>query len=86
MFESFAQAEYEQRSANRNSNPISSSSSSTRGVHHVNVDTSVAAALEALARDVKDLKMRVDRCEICIGGHATSECLVSQEQANYVGG
>ncbi|KAD2805505.1 hypothetical protein E3N88_38882 [Mikania micrantha] len=86
MFESFAQAEYEQRSANRNSNPISSSSSSTRGVHHVNVDTSVAAALEALARDVKDLKMRVDRCEICRGGHATSECLVSQEQANYVGG
>ncbi|KAD3337155.1 hypothetical protein E3N88_32675 [Mikania micrantha] len=86
MFESFAQAEYEQRSANRNSNPISSSSSSTRGVHHVNVDASVAAALEALARDVKDLKMRVDICEISRGGHATSECLVSQEQANYVGG
>ncbi|KAD6795094.1 hypothetical protein E3N88_05990 [Mikania micrantha] len=86
LFESFAQAEYEQRSSNRNSTPITSSSSSLRGVHHVNTDTSVAAALEALARDVKDLKMRVDRCEICRGGHATSECLVSQEQANFVGG
>ncbi|KAD5803433.1 hypothetical protein E3N88_14793 [Mikania micrantha] len=86
LFESFAQAEYEQRSSNRNSTPIASSSSSTRGVHHVNVDTSVAAALEFLAKDVKDLKMRVDRCEICRGGHATSECLVSQEQANYLGG
>ncbi|KAD4888365.1 hypothetical protein E3N88_20438 [Mikania micrantha] len=86
IFESFAQAEYEQRSSNRNSTPIASSSSSTRGVHHVNVDTSVAAALESLARDVKDLKMRVDRCEICRGGHATSECLVGQEQANFVGG
>ncbi|KAD4385637.1 hypothetical protein E3N88_25806 [Mikania micrantha] len=87
MFESFAQAEYEQRSANRNSNPISSSSSSTRGVHHVNVDTSVAAALEALSRDVKELKMKVDRCEICRGGHATSECLVvNQEQVDYLGG
>ncbi|KAD6796712.1 hypothetical protein E3N88_07608 [Mikania micrantha] len=86
LFESFAQAEYEQRSSNRNSTPIASSSSSKRGVHHVNVDTSVAAALESLARDVKELKMRVDRCEICRGGHATSECLVSQEQANYVGG
>ncbi|KAD4585009.1 hypothetical protein E3N88_22610 [Mikania micrantha] len=83
MFESFAQAEYEQRSSNRNSTPIASSSSSTRGVHHVNVDTSVAAALESLARDVKELKMRVDRCEICRGGHATSECLVGQEQANF---
>ncbi|KAD6454135.1 hypothetical protein E3N88_08841 [Mikania micrantha] len=86
LFESFAQAEHEQRSSNRNSTPIASSSSSTRGVHHVNVDTSVAAALESLARDVKELKMRVDRCEICRGGHATSECLVSQEQANFVGG
>ncbi|KAD4385354.1 hypothetical protein E3N88_25522 [Mikania micrantha] len=87
MFESFAQAEYEQRSANRNSNPISSSSSSTRGVHHVNVDTSVAAALEALSKDVKELKMKVDRCEICRGGHATSECLVvNQEQVDYLGG
>ncbi|KAD6796323.1 hypothetical protein E3N88_07219 [Mikania micrantha] len=46
----------------------------------------VAAALEALSRDVKDLKMRVDRCEICRGGHVTSECLVGQEQANFVGG
>ncbi|KAD7479839.1 hypothetical protein E3N88_02975 [Mikania micrantha] len=86
LFESFAQAEYEQRSSNRNSTPITSSSSSMRGVHHVNTDTSVAAALEFLARDVKDLKMRVDRCEICRGSHATSECLVSQEQANYLGG
>ncbi|KAD3066469.1 hypothetical protein E3N88_34349 [Mikania micrantha] len=86
LFESFAQAEYEQRSSNRNSTPITSSSSSMRGVHHVNMDTSVAAALESLARDVRDLKMRVDRCEICRAGDATSECLVSQEQANYVGG
>ncbi|KAD5802838.1 hypothetical protein E3N88_14198 [Mikania micrantha] len=78
LFESFAQAEYEQRSANRNSTPITTSSSSTRGIHHVNVDTSVAAALESLAKDVRDLKMRVDRCEICRGGHATSECLNSQ--------
>ncbi|KAI3814138.1 hypothetical protein L1987_18885 [Smallanthus sonchifolius] len=87
MFESFAQAEYEQRSVTRNSSPSTSTSSSSRGVHHVNVDTSVAAALEALAKDVKELKMRVARCEVCRGDHATVECpVLNQEQVGYVGG
>ncbi|KAI3717877.1 hypothetical protein L1987_69783 [Smallanthus sonchifolius] len=87
LFESFAQAEYEQRSVTRNSSPSTSTSSSSRGVHHVNVDTSVAAALEALAKDVKELKMRVARCEMCRGDHATVECpVLNQEQVGYVGG
>ncbi|KAI3742924.1 hypothetical protein L1987_60623 [Smallanthus sonchifolius] len=87
MFESFAQAEYEQRSVTRNSSPSTSTSSSSRGVHHVNVDTSVAAALEALAKDVKELKMRVARCEVCRGDHATVECpVLNQEKVGYVGG
>ncbi|KAI3807729.1 hypothetical protein L1987_23663 [Smallanthus sonchifolius] len=87
MFESFAQAEYEQRSVTRNSSPSTSTPSSSRGVHHVNVDTSVAAALEALAKDVKELNMRVARCEMCRGDHATVECpVLNQEQVGYVGG
>jgi len=85
MFESFAQAEYEQQSGNRNPKPATGSSS--RGVHHVTMDTGVAAVLESLVKEVKEIKKKVDRCELCRGDHSTSECpLIGQEQANYLGG
>ncbi|KAK1431640.1 hypothetical protein QVD17_08144 [Tagetes erecta] len=87
LFESFAQAEFEQRSVNRNSTPVTSAPSSTRGVHHVTMDTSVAAALENLTREVKDLKAKVDKCEYCRGGHSTLECpVMNQEQVEFIGG
>lgn len=87
LFESFAQSEYEQRSVTRNSNPSPSTPSSTRGVHQVTLDTQVAAALENLTHEMKELKAKVDRCEMCRGGHGTLECpLLSQEQVDFIGG
>ncbi|KAI3732622.1 hypothetical protein L1987_63829 [Smallanthus sonchifolius] len=87
MFESFAQSESEQRSANRNTTPITSATSSTRGVHQVTLDTSVAAALENLHREMKEIKAKVDKCEFCKGGHSTLHCpLMSEEQVDFVAG
>ncbi|XP_076904889.1 uncharacterized protein LOC143560449 [Bidens hawaiensis] len=52
----------------------------------VNLDTSVAAALESLTREVKKLKAKVDRCEFCRGGHGTLECPVMNQQVDFVAG
>ncbi|KAI3815938.1 hypothetical protein L1987_15622 [Smallanthus sonchifolius] len=87
MFESFAQSESEQRSANRNTTPITSATSSARGVHQVTLDTSVTAALENLHREMKEIKAKVDKCEFCRGGHSTLHCpLMSEEQVDFVAG
>ncbi|KAK1433064.1 hypothetical protein QVD17_09971 [Tagetes erecta] len=87
LFESFAQAEHEQRSTHRNSTPVTGTpSTSTRGLHHVSMETSVAAALENLTREMRDLKAKVDKCERCRGGHSTLDCplLSREEQVEFV--
>ncbi|KAK1432077.1 hypothetical protein QVD17_08967 [Tagetes erecta] len=87
LFESFAQAEHEQRSTHRNSTPVTGTpSTSTRGLHHVSMETSVAAALENLTREMRDLKAKVDKCERCRGGHNTLDCplLSREEQVEFV--
>ncbi|KAI3703995.1 hypothetical protein L1987_74196 [Smallanthus sonchifolius] len=67
MFESFAQAEQQQPST-RNSIPNARTpSSATRGVHQVNTDTSMAAALAAMANKIKELKMSAMKCERTVG-------------------
>ena len=86
MFESFAQADHEQLSTNRKSIPVTSTPSSSRGVHHVSMDTGVAAALENLTREMKELRAKVDKCELCRGGHGTLECplMSREEQVEFV--
>ncbi|KAK1413167.1 hypothetical protein QVD17_34937 [Tagetes erecta] len=87
LFESFAQAEHEQRFTLRNSTPVTGTpSSSTRGVYHVSMETSVAAALENLTREMRDLKAKMDKCEMCRGGHSTLECplMSREEQVEFV--
>ena len=80
MFESFALAEQQQPST-RNSIPATrAATSSVRGVHHVSQDISVAAAIEAMAKEIKDLKVKINKCEICRGGHKTSECPVTEQE------
>ncbi|KAI3744489.1 hypothetical protein L1987_57571 [Smallanthus sonchifolius] len=60
--------------------------SATRGVHHVTTETSMAAALAAMAKEIKDLKMSTMKCEICRGGYDTIICPVTQqEQADCLG-
>ena len=69
MFESFATSEQQSKQATRNSTPTTRNTShATRGVYQVTPDTSLAATVESLAREVKELRMKVDRCEICRGG------------------
>ncbi|XP_076956832.1 uncharacterized protein LOC143632135 [Bidens hawaiensis] len=81
LFESFARSEFAKKPRNGNSSPATNTPSSVRGVHQVNLDTSVAAALESLASEIKNLKAKIDKCELCRGGHGTSDCpLMSQEQ------
>ncbi|KAI3816056.1 hypothetical protein L1987_15741 [Smallanthus sonchifolius] len=61
MFESFALAE-QQRPSTRTSIPSARAPTfSPRGVHQVNPDTSVAAALAAMANEVKELKLSAQR-------------------------
>ncbi|XP_076936947.1 uncharacterized protein LOC143604312 [Bidens hawaiensis] len=87
LFESFAQSEFAKKPRSRNSNPVTNTPLSVRGVHQVNLDTSVAAALESLASEIKNLKAKIDKCELCRGGHGTSDCpLMSQEQVEFIGG
>jgi hypothetical protein len=47
----------------------------------------VAAALDALTKEVKELKLKSEKCEMCRGGHATSECplIHQEEQVDFVG-
>ncbi|XP_076942925.1 uncharacterized protein LOC143612962 [Bidens hawaiensis] len=55
--------------------------------NEVNLDTIVAAALESLASEIKNLKAKIDKCELCRGGHGTSNCpLMSQEHVEFIGG
>ncbi|XP_035845859.1 uncharacterized protein LOC118492156 [Helianthus annuus] len=52
------------------------------------MDPSLAAVLENVTRELKEIKAKVDKCEFCRGGHDTSACplLVGEEQVDFVGG
>ncbi|KAI3797875.1 hypothetical protein L1987_33139 [Smallanthus sonchifolius] len=81
MFESFALAEQQQPRYTRTSIPSArASTSSPRGVHQVNPDSSVVVALAAMANEIKELKLSALRCEVCRGGHDTRECPISQQE------
>ncbi|KAI3813800.1 hypothetical protein L1987_18535 [Smallanthus sonchifolius] len=86
MFESFALAEQQQPRSVRTSIPTArTSTSSTRGVHQLTPDASVAAALAAMSKEIKELKLSAQKCEVYKGGHDTCDCPVNQqEQVEYV--
>ncbi|XP_076926454.1 uncharacterized protein LOC143589624 [Bidens hawaiensis] len=87
LFESFAQSEYAKKPRGGNSNPATSTPSSTRGVHQVNLDTGMAAALENLTQEIKELRAKVNKCEMCRGGHGTLNCpLMNNQNVEYVAG
>ncbi|KAI3814002.1 hypothetical protein L1987_18741 [Smallanthus sonchifolius] len=54
--------------------------SATRGVYQVTTETSMAAALATMAKEIKDLKMSSMKCEVCRGGHDTIGCPVTQQE------
>ncbi|KAI3821022.1 hypothetical protein L1987_08578 [Smallanthus sonchifolius] len=58
--------------------------SSSRGVHQVTPETSVAAALASMANKIKELKLSAQWCQVCRGGHDTRDCPVNnQEHVSY---
>ncbi|XP_022024510.1 uncharacterized protein LOC110924831 [Helianthus annuus] len=89
-FEAFAQSQSQsgadQRYQSGNSN--TTTSAPARGVNHVAMDPSLAAVLENMTRELKEIRAKVDKCEYCRGGHDTSACplLVGEEQVDFVGG
>ncbi|XP_076923844.1 uncharacterized protein LOC143586115 [Bidens hawaiensis] len=47
----------------------------------------MAAALENLTREIKKLKTKVDKCEMCRGGHGTLDCpLMNNQDVDFVAG
>ena len=85
MFESFALAQQQQPST-RTSRNTTTTSPSSRGLHQVTSDTIAAAELEALKKEVRELKKSAMKCEVCRGGHDTIDCPVSsEEQVDYLG-
>ncbi|KAI3776015.1 hypothetical protein L1987_45775 [Smallanthus sonchifolius] len=91
LFESFAYSDMDYSAASRTSFPVTSTSSSSRGVHQVSLDSSVAAALDRIektfTKELNEIKKKVDRCEVCRGGHDTLECpTLTLEHVEFVAG
>ncbi|XP_076939610.1 uncharacterized protein LOC143608459 [Bidens hawaiensis] len=83
LFESFSLAEQQESSARGASK---TTTSSTRGIYQVSNDTRIATALEAMQKDIRELKKIAQKCEICHGGHNTVDCPVDQqEKVDYLG-
>ncbi|XP_021974965.1 uncharacterized protein LOC110870074 [Helianthus annuus] len=67
--------------------------SAGRGVNQVSLDSSVAAAVERakeelrqeMRQELSEIKKKVDRCEVCRGGHDTIDCpTITLEQVEYL--
>ncbi|XP_022031026.1 uncharacterized protein LOC110931966 [Helianthus annuus] len=89
LFESFAHSDIDHRAIDRTSIPVSSTSSAGRGVHQISLDTLMVTAMENLERRLtnrmNDLEKRVDRCEVCRGGHDTIDCpTLTVEQVEFI--
>ncbi|XP_021996235.1 uncharacterized protein LOC110893433 [Helianthus annuus] len=89
-FEAFAQSQSQSRSDQRyqSGNSNTTTSAPTRGVNHITMDPSIAAVLENITGELKEIKAKVDKCEFCRGVHDTNACplLVGEEQVDFVGG
>ncbi|XP_022007629.1 uncharacterized protein LOC110906870 [Helianthus annuus] len=73
LFESFAHSDMDYSTTSRTSILVRTSSA-TRGINQVRLDPSVVAAFESLKQELNEIKKKVDRCEVCRGGHDTIDC------------
>ncbi|XP_035834059.1 uncharacterized protein LOC110881090 [Helianthus annuus] len=86
LFESFAHADIDHSATSRNSIPVTTSSSS-RGVNQVVSDSKIASQLDYITKELLEIKKKVDRCEVCRGGHDTVDCpTLTLEQVEYIAG
>ncbi|XP_035831892.1 uncharacterized protein LOC118480970 [Helianthus annuus] len=94
LFESFAHSDMDYSATSRTSIPVRTTSAG-RGVNQVSLDSSVAAAVERAKEEIRqemrqelsEIKKKVDRCEVCRGGHDTIDCpTLTLEQVEYIAG
>ncbi|XP_022003684.1 uncharacterized protein LOC110901146 [Helianthus annuus] len=90
LFESFAHSDMDYSTTSRTSIPVRTTSAG-RGVNQVSLDPSVAAVVESLRQEIRqelsEIKKKVDRCEVCRGGHDTIDCpTLTLEQVEYIAG
>ncbi|XP_021998248.1 uncharacterized protein LOC110895271 [Helianthus annuus] len=94
LFESFAHSDMDYSTTSRTSIPVRTTSAG-RGVNQVSLDSSVAAAVERakeelrqeMRQELSEIKKKVDRCEVCRGGHDTIDCpTITLEQVEYIAG
>ncbi|XP_035840284.1 uncharacterized protein LOC118487498 [Helianthus annuus] len=90
LFESFAHSDMDYSTTSRTSIPVRTTSAG-RGVNQVSLDPSVAAVVESLRQEMRqelsEIKKKVDRCEVCQGGHDTIDCpTLTLEQVEYIAG
>ncbi|KAI3762510.1 hypothetical protein L1987_52940 [Smallanthus sonchifolius] len=87
LFESFAHADIDHCATSRTSIPVTSTSSTARGVNQVGSDSKVASQLDYITKELLEIKKKVDRCEVCRGGHDTVDCpTLTLEQVEYIAG
>ncbi|XP_021975058.1 uncharacterized protein LOC110870164 [Helianthus annuus] len=90
LFESFAHSNMDYSTTSRTSIPVRTTSAG-RGVNQVSLDPSVAAVVESLRQEMRqelsEIKKKVDRCEVCRGGHDTIDCpTLTLKQVEYIAG
>ncbi|XP_022014263.1 uncharacterized protein LOC110913749 [Helianthus annuus] len=94
LFESFAHSDMDYSTTSRTSIPMRTTSAG-RGVNQVGLDSSVAAAVERakeelrqeMRQELNEIKKKVDRCEVCRGGHDTIDYpTLTLEQVEYIAG
>ncbi|XP_021991969.1 uncharacterized protein LOC110888769 [Helianthus annuus] len=90
LFESFSHSDMDYSTTSRTSIPVRTTSAG-REVNQVSLDPSVAAVVESLRQEMRqelsEIKKKVDRCEVCRGGHDTIDCpTLTLEQVEYIAG
>ncbi|MFS8034865.1 putative nucleotidyltransferase, Ribonuclease H [Helianthus anomalus] len=90
LFGSFAHSDMDYNTISRTSIPVRTTSAG-RGVNQVSLDPLVAAVVESLRQEMRqelsEIKKKVDRCEVCRGGHDTIDCpTLTLEQVKYIAG
>ncbi|XP_021971612.1 uncharacterized protein LOC110866771 [Helianthus annuus] len=94
LFESFAHSDMDYGTISRTSIPVRTSSAGRR-VNQVSLDPSIAAIVESLRQELRqevrqelnEIKKKVDRCEVCRGGHDTLDCpTLTLEQVEFIAG
>ncbi|XP_035841271.1 uncharacterized protein LOC110924024 [Helianthus annuus] len=95
LFQSFAHSDMDYSTTSRTPIPVHTTSAG-RGVNQVSLDPSVVAAIvervreelrQEMRQELSEIKKKVDRCEVCRGGHDTIECpTLTLEQVKFIAG